>query len=156
MVRTSIELPWFHQAVSKENINNAVKLAYNPNMHKEMCFMVRESTLLSTRMVKASFCSRQDWSFLQFYLIESTFPSVLPEQALEEAANDQPLNLMMKKQERTSSTLSFLTWRYSVQRGIEEFTAACDETNNTPDTTTTMNSEQTSSSHLRDPSTTSL
>ena len=139
MVRTSIEaFPWFSPAGQQRgNINNAVKLAYNPNKaQRDVLYGNRINPVINQNGQGVILFG--DKTALSF---SSAFDSInvrrlflTVEQALEEAANDQLFEI---NDEETRENFVNIVIPYlrdiQAQRGIEEFTVVCDETNNTPD-----------------------
>jgi hypothetical protein len=139
MVRTSIEsFPWFSPAGQQRGaINNAVKLAYNPNK-------AQRDTLYGNRI--NSVINQAGQGIVLFgdktgLAYSSAFDRInvrrlflTVEQALESAANDQLFEL---NDDETRSNFINIVEPYlrdvQAQRGIEEFVVICDGTNNTPD-----------------------
>ena len=138
MVRTSIEsFPWFSPAGQQRgNINNAVKLAYNPNKaQRDVLYGNRINPVINQNgQGVILFGDRTGLSYSSAFdriNVRRLFLTV--EQALEEAANDQLFEL---NDEETRESFVNIVIPYlrdiQAQRGIEEFTVICDETNNTP------------------------
>ena len=139
MVRTSIEaFPWFSPAGQQRgNINNAVKLAYNPNKaQRDVLYGARINPVINQNgQGIILFGDKTALSFSSAFdriNVRRLFLTV--EQALEEAANDQLFEI---NDEETRENFVNIVIPYlrdiQAQRGIEEFTVVCDETNNTPD-----------------------
>ena len=139
MVRTSIEaFPWFSPAGQQRgNINNAVKLAYNPNKaQRDVLYGARINPVINQNgQGVILFGDKTGLSYSSAFdriNVRRLFLTV--EQALEEAANDQLFEL---NDEETRENFVNIVIPYlrdiQAQRGIEEFTVVCDETNNTPD-----------------------
>ena len=138
MVRTSIEsFPWFSPAGQQRgNINNAVKLAYNPNKaQRDVLYGNRINPVINQNgQGVILFGDKTGLSYSSAFdriNVRRLFLTV--EQALEEAANDQLFEL---NDEETRENFVNIVIPYlrdiQAQRGIEEFTVVCDETNNTP------------------------
>lgn len=138
MVRTSIEsFPWFSPAGQQRgNINNAVKLAYNPNKaQRDVLYGNRINSVINQNgQGVILFGDKTGLSYSSAFdriNVRRLFLTV--EQALEEAANDQLFEL---NDEETRENFVNIVIPYlrdiQAQRGIEEFTVVCDETNNTP------------------------
>tara|TARA_R100001443_G_scaffold67276_2_gene76087 strand:+ start:1872 stop:4058 length:2187 start_codon:yes stop_codon:yes gene_type:complete len=138
MVRTSIEsFPWFSPAGQQRgNINNAVKLAYNPNKaQRDVLYGNRINPVINQNgQGVILFGDKTGLSYSSAFdriNVRRLFLTV--EQALEEAANDQLFEL---NDEETRENFVNIVIPYlrdvQAQRGIEEFTVICDETNNTP------------------------
>ncbi len=139
MVRTSIEaFPWFSPAGQQRgNVNNAVKLAYNPNKaQRDVLYGARINPVINQNgQGIILFGDKTALSFSSAFdriNVRRLFLTV--EQALEEAANDQLFEI---NDEETRENFVNIVIPYlrdiQAQRGIEEFTVVCDETNNTPD-----------------------
>ena len=139
MVRTSIEaFPWFSPAGQQRgNINNAVKLAYNHNKaQRDVLYGARINPVINQNgQGVILFGDKTGLSYSSAFdriNVRRLFLTV--EQALEEAANDQLFEL---NDEETRENFVNIVIPYlrdiQAQRGIEEFTVVCDETNNTPD-----------------------
>jgi len=139
MVRTSIEaFPWFSPAGQQRgNINNAVKLAYNPNKaQRDVLYGARINPVINQNgQGVILFGDKTGLSYSSAFdriNVRRLFLTV--EQALEEAANDQLFEL---NDEETRENFVNIVIPYlrdiQAQRGIDEFTVVCDETNNTPD-----------------------
>ena len=138
MVRTSIEsFPWFSPAGQQRgNINNAVKLAYNPNKaQRDVLYGNRINPVINQNgQGVILFGDKTGLSYSSAFdriNVRRLFLTV--EQALEEAANDQLFEL---NDEETRENFVNIVIPYlrdiQAQRGIDEFTVVCDETNNTP------------------------
>lgn len=138
MVRTSIEsFPWFSPAGQQRgNINNAVKLAYNPNKaQRDVLYGNRINPVINQNgQGVILFGDKTGLSYSSAFdriNVRRLFLTV--EQALEEAANDQLFEI---NDEETRENFVNIVIPYlrdiQAQRGIEEFTVVCDETNNTP------------------------
>ena len=138
MVRTSIEaFPWFSPAGQQRgNINNTIKLALNPNKaQRDILYGSRINSVINqsgqgvilfgdkTALGYASAFDRIN--------VRRLFLTV--EQALEEAANDQLFEI---NDDETRANFVNIVEPYlrdvQAQRGIQEFSIVCDETNNTP------------------------
>ena len=139
MVRTSIEsFPWFSPAGQQRgNINNGVKLAYNPTKaQRDVLYGARINSVINQNgQGIVLFGDKTALSYASAFdriNVRRLFLTV--EQALEEAANDQLFEI---NDEETRENFVNIVIPYlrdvQAQRGIEEFAVVCDETNNTPD-----------------------
>ena len=139
MVRTSIEsFPWFSPAGQQRGtINNAVKLAYNPNKaQRDTLYGNRINSVINqSGQGIVLFGDKTGLSYSSAFdriNVRRLFLTV--EQALESAANDQLFEL---NDDETRSNFINIVEPYlrdvQSQRGIEEFVIICDGTNNTPD-----------------------
>tara|TARA_B100001287_G_scaffold90612_1_gene75923 strand:- start:2627 stop:4828 length:2202 start_codon:yes stop_codon:yes gene_type:complete len=139
MVRTSIEaFPWFSPAGQQRGtINNAVKLAFNPNKaQRDVLYGNRiNSVINSAGQGIVLFGDKTGLGFNSAFdriNVRRLFLTV--EQALESAANDQLFEL---NDDETRANFINIVEPYlrdvQSQRGIEEFIVICDNTNNTPD-----------------------
>ena len=139
MVRTSIDsFPWFSPAGARRGIlNNAVKLAYNPN--KDQRDLLYSSRINPISNIKGSgiqlFGDKTGLSYASAFdriNVRRLFLTV--EQALENAANAQLFEI---NDEDTRENFSNIVTPYlrdiEANRGIENFKVICDESNNTPD-----------------------
>ena len=139
MVRTSIEsFPWFSPAGQQRGtINNAVKLAYNPNKaQRDTLYGNRINSVINqSGQGIVLFGDKTGLSYSSAFdriNVRRLFLTV--EKALESAANDQLFEL---NDDETRSNFINIVEPYlrdvQSQRGIEEFVIICDGTNNTPD-----------------------
>jgi hypothetical protein len=139
MVRTSIEsFPWFSPAGQQRgNINNGVKLAYNPTKaQRDVLYGARINSVINQNgQGIILFGDKTALSYASAFdriNVRRLFLTV--EQALEEAANDQLFEI---NDEETRENFVNIVVPYlrdiQANRGIEDFTVICDETNNTPD-----------------------
>ena len=139
MVRTSIEsYPWFSPAGTQRGIlNNAIKMAYNPTKgQRDVLYGARVNSIITqkgagivlfgdkTALAYASAFDRIN--------VRRLFLTV--EQALEGAANSQLFEL---NDASTRANFVNIVEPYlrdvQAKRGLFDFLAVCDETNNTPD-----------------------
>ena len=139
MVRTSIEsFPWFSPAGQQRGtINNAVKLAYNPNKaQRDILYGNRVNSVINQAgQGIVLFGDKTGLSYASAFdriNVRRLFLTV--EQALESAANDQLFEL---NDDETRANFINIVEPYlrdvQSQRGIEEFVIICDSTNNTPE-----------------------
>ena len=139
MVRTSIEsFPWFSPAGQQRGtINNAVKLAYNPNKaQRDILYGNRVNSVINQAgQGIVLFGDKTGLSYSSAFdriNVRRLFLTV--EQALESAANDQLFEL---NDDETRANFINIVEPYlrdvQSQRGIEEFVIICDSTNNTPE-----------------------
>jgi len=139
MVRTSIEsFPWFSPAGQQRGqINNAVKLAYNPSKaQRDILYGVRINSVINqSGQGIVLFGDKTGLSYNSAFdriNVRRLFLTV--EQALESAANDQLFEL---NDDETRSNFVNIVEPYlrdvQAQRGIEDFVVICDNTNNTPE-----------------------
>ena len=138
-VRTSIEAyPWFSPAGQQRgNINDIVKLAYNPNKtQRDSLYKSRINPLINQK--GAGFILFGDKTGLNYASafdrinVRRLFLTV--EQALEGAANAQLFEL---NDELTRANFVNIVEPYlrdiQAKRGLYDFLVVCDESNNTPD-----------------------
>jgi len=138
-VRTSINsFPWFSPAGARRGIlNNAVKLAYNPN--KDQRDLLYDARINPISNIKGSgiqlFGDKTGLSYPSAFdriNVRRLFLTV--EQALEGAANAQLFEI---NDEDTRENFTNIVTPYlrdiQSNRGIENFKVICDESNNTPD-----------------------
>ena len=139
MVRTSVNsFPWFSPAGARRGIlNNAVKLAYNPNKdQRDLLYSARVNPISN---IKGSgiqlFGDKTGLSYASAFdriNVRRLFLTV--EQALESAANAQLFEI---NDEDTRENFANIVTPYlrdiQSNRGIENFRVICDESNNTPD-----------------------
>ena len=137
-VRTSVNsFPWFSPAGARRGIlNNAVKLAYNPNKdQRDLLYSARINPISN---IKGSgiqlFGDKTALSYQSAFdriNVRRLFLTV--EQALEGAANAQLFEI---NDEDTRENFSNIVTPYlrdiQSNRGIENFKVICDESNNTP------------------------
>ena len=139
MLRTSIEsFPWFSPAGQQRgNINNGVKLAYNPTKaQRDQLYEARINPVINQNgQGIILFGDKTALSYSSAFdriNVRRLFLTV--EQALESAANDQLFEI---NDEDTRENFVNIVIPYlrdiQANRGIEDFTVICDETNNTPD-----------------------
>jgi hypothetical protein len=139
MVRTSIEaFPWFSPAGQQRGtINNAVKLAFNPNKaQRDVLYGNRINSVINQAgQGIVLFGDKTGLGYNSAFdriNVRRLFLTV--EQALESAANDQLFEL---NDDETRSNFINIVEPYlrdvQAQRGIFEFVVICDTTNNTPD-----------------------
>jgi len=137
-VRTSINsFPWFSPAGARRGIlNNAVKLAYNPN--KDQRDLLYDARINPISNIKGSgiqlFGDKTGLSYPSAFdriNVRRLFLTV--EQALEGAANAQLFEI---NDEDTRENFTNIVTPYlrdiQSNRGIENFKVICDESNNTP------------------------
>lgn len=139
MVRTGVEsFPWFSPAGQQRGgINNAIKLAYNPNKaQRDSLYEARinpiinqpgSGTILFGDKTALGYASAFDRINVRRLFI-------LIEQALEAAAQDQLFEL---NDETTRDAFVSIVDPYlrdiQAKRGLYDYRVICDETNNTPD-----------------------
>ena len=139
MVRTSIEAyPWFSPAgLSRGTLNNAVKMAYNPNKaQRDVLYGARVNSIINQRGSGIIlFGDKTALSYASAFdriNVRRLFLTV--EQALEGAANAQLFEL---NDSVTRSNFVNIVEPYlrdvEAKRGLYGFLVVCDETNNTPD-----------------------
>jgi len=139
MVRTSIvAYPWFSPAgVQRGRINDAVKLAYNPNKaQRDLLYSARVNSIINQRgsgiILFGDKTALGYASAFDRINVRRLFLTV--EQALEGAAN---LQLFELNDENTRANFVNIVEPYlrdvQAKRGVYDFLVVCDETNNTPD-----------------------
>ena len=139
MVRTNINsFPWFSPAgAQRGQINNAIKLAYNPNKtQRDSLYGSRINSVINQNgqgiLLFGDKTALSYSSAFDRINVRRLFLTV--EQALEGAANDQLFEL---NDSETRSNFVNIVEPYlrqvQAQRGIQDFLVVCDETNNTPD-----------------------
>jgi hypothetical protein len=139
MVRTSIvAYPWFSPAgVQRGRINDAIKLAYNPNKaQRDLLYSARVNSIINQRgsgiILFGDKTALGYASAFDRINVRRLFLTV--EQALEGAAN---LQLFELNDENTRANFVNIVEPYlrdvQAKRGVYDFLVVCDETNNTPD-----------------------
>jgi len=139
MVRTSIDAyPWFSPAgVQRGGLNNAVKLAYNPNKdQRDLLYSARINSIINQRgsgiLLYGDKTALSYASAFDRINVRKLFLTV--EQALEGAANSQLFEL---NDVNTRSNFVNIVDPYlrdvQAKRGIYDYHIVCDNTNNTPD-----------------------
>ena len=139
MVRTSIEAyPWFSPAgLSRGVLNNAIKLAYNPNKaQRDVLYGSRINSIINQRgsgiLLFGDKTGLAYSSAFDRINVRRLFLTV--EQALEGAANSQLFEL---NDSITRSNFVNIVEPYlrdvEAKRGLYGFLIVCDTTNNTPD-----------------------
>ncbi len=139
MVRTSIEaFPWFSPAGQQRGIlNNAVKLAYNPNKaQRDQLYAQRVNAIVNQPGTGILlFGDRTGLGYASAFdriNVRRLFLTI--EQALEDAAQAQLFEL---NDEITRANFVNIVEPYlrdvQAKRGLYDFLVVCDETNNTPD-----------------------
>ena len=139
MVRTGITAyPWFSPAgVQRGVLNNAVKLAYNPNKsQRDLLYSDRINSIINQRgsgiILYGDKTALGYASAFDRINVRRLFLTV--EQSLEGAANSQLFEL---NDANTRSNFVNIVEPYlrdvQAKRGIYDFLIVCDETNNTPD-----------------------
>ena len=137
-VRTSINaFPWFSPAGARRGIlNNAVKLAYNPNKdQRDLLYSARVNPISNVRGSGIQlFGDKTGLSYASAFdriNVRRLFLTV--EQALEGAANAQLFEI---NDEETRENFTNIVTPYlrdiQANRGIENFRVICDQSNNTP------------------------
>ena len=138
-VRTSINsFPWFSPAGARRGIlNNAVKLAYNPNKdQRDLLYSARINPISNVRGSGIQlFGDKTGLSYASAFdriNVRRLFLTV--EQALEGAANAQLFEIN-DDETRDNFTNIVTPYLRDIQsnRGIENFRVICDQSNNTPD-----------------------
>jgi len=138
-VRTSINaFPWFSPAGARRGIlNNAVKLAYNPNKdQRDLLYSARINPISNVRGSGIQlFGDKTGLSYASAFdriNVRRLFLTV--EQALEGAANAQLFEIN-DDETRDNFTNIVTPYLRDIQsnRGIENFSVICDQSNNTPD-----------------------
>ena len=138
MVRTSTDsFPWFSPAGARRGIlNNAVKLAYNPNKdQRDLLYSARINPISNVRGSGIQlFGDKTGLSYASAFdriNVRRLFLTV--EQALEGAANAQLFEI---NDDETRENFTNIVTPYlrdiQANRGIENFRVICDESNNTP------------------------
>jgi len=139
MVRTNIvAYPWFSPAgVQRGSINEAIKLAYNPNKsERDLLYGARVNSIINQRgsgvILFGDKTALGYSSAFDRINVRRLFLTV--EQALEGAANSQLFEL---NDVNTRSNFVNIVEPYlrdvQAKRGVYDFLVVCDETNNTPD-----------------------
>ena len=138
-VRTSINaFPWYSPAGARRGIlNNAVKLAYNPNKdQRDLLYSARINPISNVRGSGIQlFGDKTGLSYASAFdriNVRRLFLTV--EQALEGAANAQLFEIN-DDETRDNFTNIVTPYLRDIQsnRGIENFRVICDQSNNTPD-----------------------
>jgi len=138
-VRTSINaFPWYSPAGARRGIlNNAVKLAYNPNKdQRDLLYSARINPISNVRGSGIQlFGDKTGLSYASAFdriNVRRLFLTV--EQALEGAANAQLFEIN-DDETRDNFTNIVTPYLRDIQsnRGIENFSVICDQSNNTPD-----------------------
>ena len=139
MVRTTIDTyPWYSPAGTARGVlNNAIKLAYNPNKdQRDKLYASRVNSIVTQRGSGITlFGDKTALSYASSFdriNVRRLFLTV--EQALEGAANAQLFEL---NDVNTRSNFVNIVEPYlrdvQAKRGIYDFLVVCDESNNTPD-----------------------
>ena len=138
MVRTSTNaFPWFSPAGARRGIlNNAVKLAYNPNKdQRDLLYSARVNPISNVRGSGIQlFGDKTGLSYASaFDRINVRRLFITVEQALEGAANAQLFEIN-DDETRENFTNIVTPYLRDIQsnRGIENFRVICDQSNNTP------------------------
>ena len=138
MVRTSINtFPWYSPAGARRGIlNNAVKLPYNPNKdQRDLLYSARINPITNVRGSGIQlFGDKTGLSYASAFdriNVRRLFLTV--EQALEGAANAQLFEI---NDDETRENFTNIVTPYlrdiQANRGIENFSVICDQSNNTP------------------------
>ena len=139
MVRTEIDqFPWYSPAGQQRGVlNNATKLAFNPNKAQRDPCMKQESTLLShyLELVQVLYGDKTGLNFASAFdriNVRRLFLTV--EKALEGLANEQlfEFNDEITRSSFTNAVEPFLR-DVQAKRGLTDFRVICDSSNNTPD-----------------------
>jgi len=139
MVRTEIEqFPWFSPAGQQRGIlNNAIKLAYNPNKsQRDSLYEARVNSIVTLPGTgTVLYGDRTGLSFASAFdriNVRRLFLTV--EKALEGLANDQlfEFNDEITRSQFTNAVEPYLR-DVQAKRGLYDFRVICDSTNNTPD-----------------------
>ena len=139
MVRTELEIaPWVSPAGQvKGNLNNAVKLAYNPTKaQRDLLYSSRVNPIINQRGVGIIlFGDRTGLSYSSAFdriNVRKLFLTV--EQSIEEVANDQLFEFNDEDtRDNFVETVEPFLRDIQADGGIVDFQVVCDDSNNTPD-----------------------
>ena len=137
MVRTGVEsFPWFSPAgIQRGNLNNAVKLAYNPNKdQRDTLYSSRINPIINQGAGPLLFGDKTALSYgSAFDRINVRRLFIVVEEAIEEASQASLFEVNdADTRETFVNTISPFLREIQTNRGIENFRVVCDESNNTP------------------------
>ena len=137
MVRTGVEsFPWFSPAgVQRGNLNNAVKLAYNPSKdQRDTLYSSRINPIINQGAGPLLFGDKTALSYgSAFDRINVRRLFIVVEEAIEAASQASLFEVNdADTRETFVNTISPFLREIQTNRGIENFRVVCDESNNTP------------------------